>query len=334
MSEPGLEDNWKDVGAHPVDAAAARWLARREQADWGEADQAKLDSWLAQSTAHMVAYLRLHDAWARADRLAALRTPMRQTQSASAAKPNRNVFRLAAAFVVAAGAATFAVSALRPSPQETTYATPVGGRAIIALSDGSKVELNTDTVLKIAKDDARSVTLTKGEAFFQIRHNAEHPFVVTAFGHRITDLGTKFSVRGNSQHVVVALVEGSARIDSENAGAKSGSAVLAPGDVAVATANTVSVTRKPTRTISDQLAWRRGMLVFNRATLAEVAEQFNRYNSRKIVISDAATARLAIMGKFPVNDVDLFGRVANAVLGVTIAHRGDDLIVSAKPTGN
>lgn len=329
MSEPGPESLWS--GTNPVDAAAARFLARQQSNDWSDADQTKLDEWLAQSTAHMVSYLRLHDAWTRADRLAALRLPMRKAPAPANAL-GKNILRLTAGFVLAAGAAAFAFTNFRATPTEITYSTPVGGREVIALTDGSQVELNTDTVLQIAKANPRAVTLVKGEAFFQIKHNAANPFVVTAFGHRITDLGTKFAVRGNARHMVITLVEGRARVDSE--GFNKASAVLAPGDVAVATANAVSVTKKPPATLTDQLAWRQGMLVFNRATLAEVAAEFNRYNERKIVIADQQTAHLALMGKFPVNDVDLFGRVANAVLGVSVIHYGNEIIVSSKPAEN
>lgn len=329
MSETGLETLW--TGTNPLDAAAARFLARQQNSDWTHTDQSELDAWLAQSTAHRVSYLRLHDAWTRADRLAALRPPMRKPPAAPS-RLGKNILRLTAGFVLAAGAAAFAITSFHTAPIETTYSTPVGGREIIALSDGSQVELNTDTVLQITKENPRAVRLVKGEAFFQIRHNAANPFVVTAFGHRITDLGTKFAVRGSAEHLIVTLVEGSARLDSESA--SKASALLAPGDVAVATANTVSVTKKPTETLSDQLAWREGMLVFHRATLAEVAAEFNRYNARKIIIADPKTARLALMGKFPVNDVDLFGRVAKVVLGVDVVHHGGEILVSSKPEKN
>jgi transmembrane sensor len=120
----------------------------------------------------------------------------------------------------------------------------------------------------------------------------------------------------------------------ETNGATKASAVLVPGDVAVATANMVSVTKKTSVALSDELAWRQGMLVFNRATLSEVAREFNRYNSRKIVISDSKAAGIAVMGKFPVNDVDLFGRVAKAVLGVDVTRRGDEIVVASKPAAN
>jgi transmembrane sensor len=325
VSEPGLEDAWKNAHASAAEASAARWLARQEHSDWSEADQNNLNVWLAESAVHMVAYLRLSDAWSRADRLAALRAPMRKTLGAVDRNQSKIIVQIVSIVLLLVGFATFAITSLRNNTPETTYSTPVGGREIIALSDGSQVELNTDTVLQIANGNARSVNLVKGEAFFQIKHNAKRPFVVTAFGHRITDLGTKFAVSGVEQHLTVTLVEGRARVDTGHA-----SAVLTPGDVAVVTQNHVSVSRKAPTTLSDKLAWRQGMLVFNRATLTEVAEQFNRYNSRKIVITDPVAAQLAVMGKFPVNDVDLFGRVAKAVLGVTIVNRGDRLFVSSK----
>jgi|GEM_PF-209637 len=328
MIEVGNEDPWKAIGASSVDATAARWLARRDRADWRAADQAELDTWLSASTAHMVTYLRLHDAWNRADRLAALRAPMRETPVVPDVhkRVSQPALKIAAVCILAAGMT--AALTYRPVPRDVTYSTPIGGREVIALSDGSQVELNTNTILRISGGRSRTVTLDKGEAYFQIKHNAKHPFIVHAFGHRVTDLGTKFVVRGSGKRLEVALVEGRARVDAANTGVHQASAVLTPGDVAIAIDNTVSVTKKPATSLADQLAWRAGMLVFDRATLAEVAIQFNRYNSRKIVIADPAVAHLEIMGKFPVNDVALFGRVAKAVLGVNVADRGNEVVVS------
>ena len=332
MSDSGNNEVlWKAAGATPVDTTAALWLARRDRDDWSEADQVELDAWLSESTVHMVTYLRLYDAWNRADRLAALHTPMRtQVLEGSRKQFGRISVRITVVCVIAT--ALIAVAATyRFEPHETTYATPVGGREVIALSDGSEVELNTDTVLRLSADaQHRSVTLVKGEAYFQIRHDTRHPFVVNASGHRVTDIGTKFVVRADADKVEVALVEGRARINSAE-GKQMHSAVLTPGDVAIATTNSLSVTKRGAASLADQLAWRQGLVVFNYATLADVAAEFNRYNSRKLVIADAATARLAIMGKFPVNDVGLFGRVAKAVLGVRVENREDEVIISRQP---
>ncbi|MGJ7904659.1 FecR/PupR family sigma factor regulator, partial [Lysobacter sp. 1R34A] len=55
-----------------IERSAAQWLVRRDRDDWSVEDQAGLDAWLAASTAHRVAFLRLEAAWAQSGRLKAL----------------------------------------------------------------------------------------------------------------------------------------------------------------------------------------------------------------------------------------------------------------------
>ncbi len=117
--------------------------------------------------------------------------------------------RLAALIVIAAVGATGTAYVLRP--QDQVYVTPVGGHRIIALADHSVIELNTDTVLAVR---GRTARLEKGEAYFQIKHDAAHPFMVVAGDHRIADLGTKFLVRKQPGKLEVSLVEGKALVES------------------------------------------------------------------------------------------------------------------------
>src|SRR6185437_13839365 len=91
---------------------------------------------------------------------------------------------------------------------------------------------------------------------------------------------------------------------------------LMPGDVAVATANSLSVMKKPEKAMTSELGWRRGVLIFRHASLAEAAAEFNRYNRRKLVVEDAAAARLTIDGTFQADNIDDFTRLAQLVLGV------------------
>ncbi len=58
----------------------------------------------------------------------------------------------------------------------------------------------------------RTVTLDGGEAYFEVVHDARHPFVVLAGNRRITDLGTKFSVSREGDHVQVVVKEGRVRV--------------------------------------------------------------------------------------------------------------------------
>jgi transmembrane sensor len=306
--------------------AAARLLRRNESTNWSDTEQAELDGWLAQSLAHRVAYLRLDAAWSSADRLAALHPAPEQAPARHWSWPI--LLRIAAAAIVAAGLGT-AASRIFVLPSERSFATAVGGRETISFADGSKIELNTDTVLRTRMTTGeRIVWLDRGEAYFHIKHDAAHPFSVMAGGHRITDLGTSFLVRRDSARLEVALVEGRARVESESVLMPSQSALLAPGDVVLATANSMSMEKKSSADLANALAWRRGMIVFHRTQLGDVAREYNRYNRTKLVIADAALAHRTISVSLPATDLDAFGRVARDFFGLHVKQSGDEIVIS------
>ena len=327
MSEPQTVA----TDAREIEAAAAQWLIqRRDCEDWNEAKQAELDAWLAQSWAHTTAFWRLETAWGRADRLDALRA---HPQQGGITQVGRRILPILVR--VAAGLAALAVVGVPASmvllqpPQKATYTAPFGGRQTITLRDGSQIELNTNTVLRVAETSGeRKIWLDRGEAFFTVKHDASRPFVVIAANGRVTDLGTKFFVRRDVGRLEVALVEGSAQFD-ENVGAKTArSALLSPGDVVVATSNSLSVTKQSGRVLTDKLGWRRGVLIFDNTPLSEVAAEFNRYNRTKLVIADNAAAQIGIGGTFPASDVAAFTRVAQGVLGLKVKNNGNEILIS------
>jgi transmembrane sensor len=188
--------------------------------------------------------------------------------------------------------------------------------------------LNTNSVLRVAANaHSRTVWLDKGEAYFEIKHDAAHPFVVFTTGHRITDLGTKFLVRQNDDRVEVSVMEGKARLDSDNS-ARVQSAFLKPGEVAIATADKLSVLQRPVRKLMSELSWRQGQLDFSETTLGEAAAEFNRYNTTKLVVSDLVVARMKINGTFPTDGAEMFARVAQHILQLRAAKHGDEIVIS------
>jgi len=308
-------------------AQAAEWLERRDNADWCAADQENLEAWLGESWMNTSAYWRLEAAWSRADRLVALRRP-KIDSAVSAVRwwPWLNFVRSAAAIAIIA-ALGFGTFKWLATPHVSIYSTPVGGRELLTLNDGSQVELNTNTVLRIAGTvRGREVWLDKGEAFFDIRHDAKRLFVVHAGTHLITDLGTKFTAHQSGDRVEVALLEGRARIEA--VGSPAHAKILAPGDVAVATANAMSVTQQSAEDLADRLSWQHGMLVFRHTTLADAAAAFNRYNTEKITIGDPKVAGLTINGTFPANAIALFDRAAQEAFGLHVERHGDEMVIS------
>jgi len=318
----------ESASAKDVRAAAGAWLERREFGPWTDADQKQLDAWLNASPSNMVEFLRVEQVWKRADRLRALNRPMRESKPAPQKTPLSFVPKLAAAFAMIA-AVGIGVGAYMLNTGETAYETPIGIRKTITFADGSKVELNTDTLLRARiTQTGRTAELVKGEAFFQIEHDAAHPFVVTAAGYRVTDLGTKFVVRRDGKRLEVTLVEGSARVEPTDKDNHAQPTVLVPGDMVIATERSLTVTRKTTPALANELAWRRGLLIFNHATLEEAAAEFNRYNTEKLVLASPSVARRTIGGTFPTSGVEEFAEVAKGVFGFHVKTQGNDIVIT------
>jgi transmembrane sensor len=304
--------------AMELEAAAADGLERRDREDWSEEDQAALEAWLKEP-AQRLAYLRLYAAWNYADRLQALRhAPAGERKSA-----NVLILQIAAVLlgvVLLGGLAARYIE----RPQIRTYHTAIGARELVSFADGTKIELNTDTAIRTQMTTReRIVWLTRGEAYFQVRHDPAHPFTVVIGNKRITDLGTDFIVRRDDKRLEVAVVRGSVRYDAAKR-----TAMLKPGDVVTASGNTMYESKKPLRQLLRQLSWRRGVLVFDNTTLADAAEEFNRYNREKLIVTDPAAARLTIGGTFPAQDVSAFTDVAQDVLGLKVERRGADIVIS------
>lgn len=323
MTRP--ETTAPEIRAADVDAQAAAWLRRRHLEAWTDEKETALQSWLEGAMAHRVAYWRLKAAWERADRLAALRREKTATSGAGIAM---RFAKFAAVVLVLAVAGIGAWHSLAPqSPSSAFYATGVGEHKTIRLTDGSQIELNTDTKIRFASAPGKQiVTLLKGEAYFQIKHEPSRLFVIEANGHRITDIGTTFRVRRDEARLEVALLEGEVRFDSADARVKP--VTMKPGEIIIATAHSAAVLKSPERDLKDQLGWRNGMIVFKHTTLAEAAAEFNRYNTHKIVIADNAAAKLTINGTFQTGDVAAFTDAAHAVFGLRITTRNGQTVIS------
>ncbi len=316
-----------DAGA--IEAQAARWLERRNFGRWDEGAQAELNAWLNKSSAHEVAFLRLEAAWARTERLAALRgTASGDSKISSRVRMLPAIVGIAASIAVLAVAGLAAGKFLQPHSQIRTYATPVGGHKLVHFADGTKIELNTNTVLRAEMTTRnRTIWLDKGEAYFQVKHDAAHPFTVFAGDHRITDLGTKFLVRRDSGRLEVAVEQGRVAFKTSDAKAPLQAALLSRGDAVVATPNSTMMNKMSPAELANELTWRRGVLVFKHMRLADAAAEFNRYNRIKLVVANSVAANRLIGATFPVNDVDRFARVARDVLGLQVVYGNNQIVI-------
>lgn len=309
-----------------IEHQAAAWLARKDGAAWSAAEQTQLDQWLGMATAHRVAYLRLAAAWSRADRLAP-----GAAAEAAAARPRRALprwsdWRIAAAILVTVGAAA-GMLALPRSPAEERFETRLGDHQTHALKDGSQLTLNTATLVRArVSPSERTVWLDQGEAYFEIAHDAAHPFVVMSGANRITVLGTTFSVRRDAGGTGVVVVDG--RVQVEHAG--QAPVILARHQKVLATPGRMLKSEESDARIAQGLSWREGKLVFDQVTLDYAAGEFNRYNRKKLVMADPQVAKLQIGGRFDVGNVDGFAKLLERGFGLDVRDSADTITIASR----
>lgn len=312
------------MSSDEIEQRASVWLAREDSGLTPE-DRTQLDAWLAESSLHHVSYLRLKASWLRADRLSALRVPIGPVGN-SGQSPQRSVAVAALAaclFLAVAGGAWWHWR----KPAEV-FATEIGKTQAVRLADGTRMELNTDT--KVHADvtaSRRVVTLDAGEVYFDVVHDDKRPFTVYAGNRRITDLGTKFAVFRDGDDVRVTVHEGRVKVDLLNKPALDTPVVADAGHMVVSKGGETLLVDKPAEDIVRDLSWRNGMLIFNQQTLAEVAEQFNRYNARKIHVEGNAR-KIRIGGSFRADNVDVFVLLLHRGFGLSVKDQGERIVVS------
>ncbi len=333
------------MSAEAIEHAAAAWFAKKDSGEWSSTDQAAFDAWLNGSTAHRIAYLRLHAAWKGAARMQALgagvprgevpppghwnsdrflggkhigaQQPIAElaancaddVPSTKSRRIKRMRWAVAAGAILALGLTLFIQhpNILQRSAQ---YSTPVGGQTTVSLPDDSRVTLNTDSDIRVEFNQSeRRIDLRKGEAFFVVAKDPARPFVVYVDDKRVTAVGTEFSVRRVTDDIEVVVSEGRVRLEPASSPLRDFVGIPAPpgttiaaGAVARTMSSEVLVQAGSEPEIEQLLSWRRGYLVFEATTLAEAVSEFNRYNTKKIVIDDPSLAALRIGGNFRVNN--------------------------------
>lgn len=242
---------------------ARNWVIRLQDAAFADWDA--FAEWLERDPAHLSAYsaaLETDEAMAELFRLA----PAKAAETV--ARPSRRLFLISGGAVAAALAAVVGWTSLVPGPNAPfEYRTAPGEHREVALADGSKMVLNGGT--RVAMVDRRHAELIEGEALFEVRHDAAHPFIVKTGGVTLEDAGTVFNVVRDETGLRVSVAEGAVIYQP-----RADAVRLGPGD-----ALSVSGSGRPevTRTLAaDVGSWRGGQLVYRNATLERVAADVSR----------------------------------------------------------
>ena len=232
-------------------------------------------------------------------------------------------FAAAAAILLVAGALlTRRAPSRQPDVARLTYATAIGERKEVVLGDGTRVTLGPATKLVVR---GRSAELT-GEALFSVIHDSQRPFTVRVGDVVIRDIGTDFSVHGDSGETVRVVVnEGVVQLAYAR-----DSVILARGDVGVAERGGRLAASRGAAT-DDDFAWTLGRLVFREASMSELVADLRRWYGVELRVTDTALLRRHFTGSFARESPDRVLDVIALALGASVERRGDTTYIRTAP---
>lgn len=217
-----------------------------------------------------------------------------------------------------------------------TFETKIGEQSSYTLPDGTKIQLNTNSLVQIAyTPDRRNLTLFRGEALFDVVKDTTRPFTVISGAQSFTALGTTFNIQKNNENdMELVVTQGRVLITKTSKITDKTSTEItttATEITTTATEITTMATEKPLgiivtsgekaiieksiqtpiQTVSvsqDQvqrdLAWQHGVLIFDGEFLADALNEVSRYTNTRFEIIDPLLTNIKIAGYFKAGDID------------------------------
>ena len=341
----------------PIEEAAADWLALRAEG-FSSAQKREFERWCRTDTRHAAAVARLEATCALLEKMPLVRAELQPViafpVAARAGRPMTASRRTLSPLRVALGlglglAAAITVAFLTVMPFPTApdsaaqvFTTSTGGYERVALADGSVIELNAQTKVRVILTPTnRRVELVAGEAHFTVAHDRARPFIVSAGGVAVRAVGTAFNVRLATTAVEVLVTEGKVSVAEVERVVPN--ALSAPVSTTYVAANERTLVHLPSltnpapsapavekitpATVRDALSWQERKLAFSETPLSEVVAQFNRRNRVQLILGDAALAERPVGGTFAADNVEGFIRLLENGTTITVERQGETNVI-------
>jgi transmembrane sensor len=287
---------------------------------------------------------------ARFDAPSVQATGVASQTSAVTVQPRRRARLRLAAAIAATLALVLAAALTSFVRQRGLYVTGIGEQRTISLADGSMLKLNSRSKVRVHFTRAeRDVDLLEGQALFRVAKDKTRPFIVQSANASIRAVGTEFDVYRKRNGTVVTVLEGRVAVLSTlaspsgesrgnnspdraaaAAGPEAGSSYLVAGEQ-ITVASVSRLLPLPLRAnLAAATAWTQRQLVLDSASLADVAEEFNRYNARQLVVNDAGLGDFHISGVFSSTDPALLVRFLRGRGDIVVTETDDVIHVSRK----
>lgn len=323
-----------------INEEGAAWLSKLDRGLL-HGEREALEEWLRSDSRHASAFIDLARVWDKLENLRSLSglvelPPERNRRSALTL---RRVSIAASFFILVSlviifnkdtldsfRSETFASRLDRSSSEKLDNAvawgerfeTGAGERKTVSLPDGTSIELNTRSSLRVVFDSVtRRIELRSGEATFKVAHDSSRPFIVEAAGQAIRAVGTVFTIHARSQTDVTVLVsDGRVAISDLPPQANSYSKnerraeiythFLEIGDLFERSGNDVQIEKLTPTALEDALSWQNGMIVFQGETLADALVEVARYSDVRFELTDKSLGDIRIAGVFQITDLNGF----------------------------
>lgn len=297
-----------------IQKEAASWFARLRGDEVTDADHAVFAAWVDADPRHRREYETFQHMWNASAHLG----PM------AAEVPKRR-----RALRTAAGLAGIALACgwLGWGWLDDSMATNPGERRHLRLADGSELDIAPSTRLRVNFDSARRrLELDEGQIAVSVAVDQQRPFEVAAGGGLIRDIGTRFEVDAGHHQTRVTVAEGLVEITVPASGAAPRK--VGAGETAAFDGRAVS----PARPVdaATALAWTKGQLAFDAASLADVVAALNRYRRTPIELADPSLSDIRISGVFLIGDENAALRAIERVAPVEFVTEGARVFARTK----
>jgi transmembrane sensor len=320
---------------------ASEWLLRMDNPARTEEDVNEWLRWCDEDSENLVAFEAFQTDWRDLDALKVGADAEEPVLTAPPAResPRRPVSRMrrrrllvplaaAACLVLVALAVIWLPNEHGSSSPRRQVAAAQTNRAA-TLPDGSRVMLSAQTSINVDFNGSkRNLELSVGEAYFKVKHDRQHPFIVHAGDISVTAVGTAFDVRRESDEVTVTVEEGTVEI-AGNVFARKGLPTTWRAEAGYqltysSQGRTAMIINVDT---SSALKWRSGELAYVWEPLGAVIEDLNRYSEHKVIIKDPAIAELRFTGTVFTASMDDWLKAVEQVYPVRAEQSADGDIV-------
>ena len=201
--------------------------------------------------------------------------------------------------------------------------TQIGQQISYALADGSKVTLNTNSIVKSEiRLRSRRLELVKGEALFNVAHEWRS-FTVQANNTNIRDIGTVFNVHNTLDGAIVTVLDGTVEVTTRDK-----TYLLNKKQTLSTSANLEPlITKNVTEDANTTMAWQQGKLLFDGTPLSKVVTELQRYRKAPITLNDAKVGKLRISGAYDIKGIESLIDTLPMSVAVKVNRQADGSVI-------